>query len=90
MKEKIIRGIGSWKRTKYKGRVEPCPYSRGGVLPHPLAEKFINLITKQKLDYTLWRQTNLDDDMSIRELSKKAMEYYNNTNKWLVNKICEV
>ena len=41
------------------------------------AERFINLITKQKIDYTIWRQVNLNDNISVRELSKKAMEYYN-------------
>lgn len=37
------------------------------------AERFINLIIKEPFDYTEWRKTNLHNENSIRELSKKAM-----------------
>lgn len=37
------------------------------------AERFISLIIKEPFDYTKW-QNNLFKDMSIRELSKAAME----------------
>lgn len=38
------------------------------------AERFIMLISKNTFDYTKWRQENLDRNISIRELSKAAME----------------
>lgn len=37
------------------------------------AERFISLIIKEPFDYTKW-QENLFEDMSVRELSKKAMD----------------
>ncbi len=36
------------------------------------AERFISLIQREPFDYTKWRQ-GLDDDLSIKEISKKAM-----------------
>ena len=36
------------------------------------AERFITLIQREPFDYTKWRQT-LDDDLSIEEISHKAM-----------------
>lgn len=41
------------------------------------AERFIALIKRDNFDYTEWRK-NLWEDTSIEELSKKAMNYYNN------------
>jgi len=38
------------------------------------AERFIALMSREPFDYTEWRQ-NLDEGTSVRELSKKAMEY---------------
>lgn len=39
------------------------------------AERFIMLIIKEPFDYTRWRETNLcDNKMSVRQLSKLAME----------------
>ena len=37
------------------------------------AERFISLIMKEPFDYTTWQQ-DLFEDMSVRELSKVAME----------------
>lgn len=37
-------------------------------------ERFIALIKRENFDYTQWRQ-NLWEDMSVDELSSKAMEY---------------
>jgi len=37
------------------------------------AERFISLVIKEPFDYTKW-QTNLYEDMTVRELSKRAME----------------
>ena len=37
------------------------------------AERFISLIIKEPFDYTKW-QKDLFADMSVRELSNKAME----------------
>jgi hypothetical protein len=36
------------------------------------AERFIALIQREPFDYTKWRQ-ELDEDLSIEEISKKAM-----------------
>ena len=36
------------------------------------AERFIVLLKKEDFDYTKWRQTHLDQDMDVEELSKKA------------------
>jgi hypothetical protein len=38
------------------------------------AERFVALMAREPFDYTEWHQ-NLDDGMSVRELSKKAMDY---------------
>ena len=37
------------------------------------AERFINMAIKNPFDYTEWRKDNVHEDLSIRELSKKAM-----------------
>ncbi len=37
------------------------------------AERFISIIQSEKFDYTKWRQ-NLWKDLSVREISKLAME----------------
>lgn len=39
-------------------------------------ERFIALIQREPFDYTKWHQ-NLDDDISLEELSKKAMSLRN-------------
>ncbi|KKO18197.1 MAG: hypothetical protein DCC43_05065 [Candidatus Brocadia sp.] len=36
------------------------------------AERFISLIQREPFDYTKWRQ-GLDEDLSIEEISKRAM-----------------
>ena len=38
------------------------------------AERFVMLIQKDSFDYTKWRE-NLFDDLSLEELSKRAMEF---------------
>jgi hypothetical protein len=38
------------------------------------AERFISLIIAEPFDYTKWRE-NLFEDMTLNELSTKAMEY---------------
>ncbi|MGK5091254.1 hypothetical protein WDW89_04455 [Deltaproteobacteria bacterium TL4] len=38
------------------------------------AEKFIALIQREPFDYTEWRKKGLATDLSIEELSEKAME----------------
>lgn len=42
------------------------------------AERFIVLITKEPFDYTKWREQSLDEGLSIRQLSRKAMMYSQN------------
>ena len=37
------------------------------------AERFVTLISREPFDYTEW-QRNLFEGMSVRELSKKAMQ----------------
>ena len=39
------------------------------------AERFITLISSEPFDYTEWRERNLDQNVNIRELSKKAADY---------------
>ena len=41
------------------------------------AERFINLAIKEPFDYTEWRQNNIHEDISIKDLSKEAMEIEN-------------
>lgn len=38
------------------------------------AERFISLIIREPFDYTKW-QENLFEDLTVEELSEKAMEY---------------
>lgn len=42
------------------------------------AERFIVLITREPFDYTKWRNQNLDEPLSVRQLSRKAMKYSQN------------
>lgn len=44
------------------------------------AERFIMLVSREPFDYTEWRQKYLEDDISIRELSKVAMNAAKQTN----------
>ncbi len=37
------------------------------------AERFVALIQREPFDYTKWRQ-GLDEDISLEEISKKAMQ----------------
>ena len=37
------------------------------------AERFVALIQREPFDYTKWRQ-GLDEDISLEEISKKAMK----------------
>lgn len=39
------------------------------------AERFIVLMNSEPFDYTKWHQESLDEGLSIRELSQKAMTY---------------
>ena len=59
----LIRNEGMEILAKYLGLVE--------------AERFIMLIQKEQFDYTKW-QTNLFENMTIEEISKKAAEYRKN------------
>lgn len=38
------------------------------------AERFITLLKRESFDYTEWRKS-LWEDLSVRELSRRAMEY---------------
>ena len=44
------------------------------------AERFISLIQREPFDYTEWRQ-DLDTDLTIDEISKKAMDLRNKNTK---------
>ena len=39
------------------------------------AEKFISLIIRENFDYTKWREENLNQKISVLELSRQASEY---------------
>ena len=41
------------------------------------AEKFISLVLREPFDYTEWRRNNLFVGMTIEEISKNAMDFYN-------------
>ena len=45
------------------------------------AERFITLIIKEPFDYTKWRSENLYDGISIEELNRQAINYWNNLGK---------
>ena len=66
MTDTEIRLKGLQVLTKYIGDVE--------------AERFIALIQREPFDYTKWRQ-GLDEDLSIEEISKKAMALRMNPTK---------
>lgn len=40
------------------------------------AERFIMLISKEHFDYTKWRESNLNEHSSVRQLSKAAQDYF--------------
>lgn len=42
------------------------------------AERFIVLISREPFDYTKWRGQYLDEGLTVRELSKKAVSYSKN------------
>jgi hypothetical protein len=42
------------------------------------AERFVALIQREPFDYTKWRQ-HIDEDLSLEEISQKAMAYRSNT-----------
>ncbi len=44
------------------------------------AERFVALIQREPFDYTKWRQ-GLDEDLSIEEISKKAMKLRKKTER---------
>lgn len=39
------------------------------------AERFIALITHEAFDYTKWREEALEEGLSVRQLSQKAVMY---------------
>ncbi len=49
------------------------------------AERFIALVQREKFDYTQW-QRHLFDELSVEELSRRAMEYVK-TNEEPVGKV---
>ena len=38
------------------------------------AERFVSLIIREPFDYTVWRENLNDENISLRELSKQAMD----------------
>ncbi len=44
------------------------------------AERFIALIQREPFDYTKWHQ-DLDDELSIKEISRKAMSLRKKTSR---------
>ena len=49
------------------------------------AERFISLIQREPFDYTKWRQ-GLDEDLSIEEMSKRAMVVRNKNARQLYSR----
>jgi hypothetical protein len=62
--ETILRNTGMRVLINHLGNVE--------------AERFIMLINREPFDYTQWQQ-NLFEDMSVKALSKAAMQEYGKT-----------
>jgi len=62
MTDTVLKNEGLKILTKNLGKVE--------------AERFIFLINREPFDYTKW-QKDLFDDLSIEELSERAMKYVN-------------
>ncbi len=42
------------------------------------AERFIVLINREPFDYSKWREQSLEDGLSVRQLSQRAMTYSKN------------
>jgi len=40
------------------------------------AERFVSLIIREPFDYTAWRSDLQEENISLRELSNKAMQEY--------------
>ena len=38
------------------------------------AERFVALLLREPFDYTIWRETLNNEDINLRELSRRAME----------------
>ena len=54
------------------------------------AERFINLAIKEPFDYTKWRQHNVtNENISVTEMSKRAMEAEKSVYAEIDNKIGE-
>ena len=49
------------------------------------AERFINLAIKEPFDYTEWRVQNIHEDISLEDLSNKAMEVEKRYSKKIKN-----
>jgi len=45
------------------------------------AEKFIALIQREPFDYTEWRKKGLQTDLSIEDISEKAMKFQKKMNE---------
>lgn len=60
MKDTLLKNTGMKVLVENLGKVE--------------AERFIALIMKELFDYTKW-QRDLFEDMSVKELSRAAMEF---------------
>jgi len=41
------------------------------------AERFVSILLREPFDYTEWRKNNLCVGMTVEEISKEAMEIYN-------------
>jgi hypothetical protein len=45
------------------------------------AERFVSILLREPFDYTEWRKNNLCVGMTVKEISKEAMEIYNQENR---------
>ncbi len=55
-----IRSKGLQLLARYLGEVE--------------AERFVALIQREPFDYTKWRKDNMDEELSLEEISRRAMD----------------
>jgi hypothetical protein len=43
-------------------------------------ERFVSILLREPFDYTEWRKNNVCVGMTVEEISKEAMEIYNQEN----------
>ena len=45
------------------------------------AERFVSILLREPFDYTKWRKNNIFPGMNVEEISREAMQIFNQENK---------